>query len=65
MYLALGSPTATPGNKSLTKQPHSTIEGVQSKAASPRAPSNRVGVLVSACGLVWPLEGLLLLRDGL
>jgi hypothetical protein len=23
-----GSPTATPGNKNLTKQPHSTIEGV-------------------------------------
>jgi hypothetical protein len=30
-----GSPTATPGNESLTKQPHSTIEGVQTKAASP------------------------------
>jgi hypothetical protein len=24
-----GSPTATPGNESLTKQPHCTIEGVQ------------------------------------
>jgi hypothetical protein len=27
-----GSPTATPGNESLTKQPHCTIEGVQTKA---------------------------------
>jgi hypothetical protein len=38
-----GSPTATPGNESLTKQPHSTIEGVQTKAASPAAPSSLVG----------------------
>jgi hypothetical protein len=39
-----GSPTATPGNESLTKQPHSTIEGVQTKAASPAAPSSLVGL---------------------
>jgi hypothetical protein len=37
-----GSPTATPGNESLTKQPHCTIEGVQTKAASPAAPSSPV-----------------------
>jgi hypothetical protein len=37
-----GSPTATPGNESLTKQPHCTIEGVQTKAASPAAPSSLV-----------------------
>jgi hypothetical protein len=28
-----GSPTVTPGNESLTKQPHSTIEGVQTTAS--------------------------------
>jgi hypothetical protein len=39
-----GSPTATPGNESLTKQPHCTIEGVQTKAASPAAPSSVLGV---------------------
>jgi hypothetical protein len=35
-----GSPTVTPGNECLTKQPHCTIEGVQTKAASPAAPSS-------------------------
>jgi hypothetical protein len=37
-----GSPTVTPGNECLTKQPHCTIEGVQTKAASPEAPSSLV-----------------------
>jgi hypothetical protein len=35
-----GSPTVTQGNECLTKQPHCTIEGVQTKAASPAAPSS-------------------------
>jgi hypothetical protein len=43
-----GSPTATPGNESLTKQPHSTIEGVQTKAVSPAAPSSLVGLPASS-----------------
>ena len=43
-----GSPTVTPGNECLTKQPHCTIEGVQTKAASPAAPSSLVGLPASS-----------------
>jgi hypothetical protein len=39
-----GSPTATPGNESLIKQPHCTIEGVQTKAASLTEPRNLAAV---------------------
>jgi hypothetical protein len=54
-----GSPTATPGNESLTKQPDSTIEGVQTKAASPAAPSSLVVLPASSTTVAVDVLGCL------